>query len=211
MLNRTWPSFAKFIDGTPSVDAHSRGGEGSSGHYAFARAPGAMWHWRATVVPLVTLQALQLRALLHSLRGPSGTVSVPAPNRGVTVSTTVVTTPAAPFTDGTLYSDGTTFVELVTPPVAAGSEALPLASAAGAQVGDFMTVVTAAGSQVVRVAKIAGLSVTVRPRVRAAVSSGAAVQIGAVFLLMRLRASAPVIPLLNGRSVPFVVELEEVY
>jgi hypothetical protein len=188
MQNRTWPSFAKFVDGTPSIEAHSRGGEGISGHYAFARGTGAKWRWRFTVIPLATIQALQLRALLHSLRGPSGSVVMPMPSRTGTAIGTTTTASAA-----------------------SGAASLPLTSVAAVAVGDFMTVAAASGTQVVRATRIAGLTVDVRPRLRAAVASGAAVQIGAVTMLMRLKGQAPRIPLLNGHSSPFQVELEEVY
>lgn len=75
-----WPASAHIVDGTPIVNAHTRGAEGSGGHYAFERAPGARIDWSLSVAPMATADALAFRAFLHSLRG-ADTIRIPAPAR----------------------------------------------------------------------------------------------------------------------------------
>ncbi len=218
-MTSVWPSFAKITRGIPGIEAHHRGGAGVGGHYSHERAPGAAWRWTLAIAPMVTADALKFRAFLHGLRGANGAFEMPMPARDT--STGAVDGGAAVlsrYSEPTTYSDGTTYTDYV---VASGTTASAAAdahtitvsgfSAGVIQVGGFLTVVTATGTQLLRVVAVSGNDITFRPRLRAAVSSGAAVAYGRVTGMFRLTGNPPAVPLMPGRSGAFDIELEEVY
>jgi hypothetical protein len=219
MHNRPFPAFARIRAGEPDVEAHSRGGTGAGGHYAFGLGGGARLVWQAVIAPMCTADALEFRAFLHSLRGPSGSVAMVMPTR---LATTVGA--LADYTDGTDHTDGTVYDDNVTnaPGLVIGS--VTAAAPAGTKsvgtnagfapsltVGEFIAIATVAGLQVVRVTAVSALFVAFRPRLRAATVAGAVVHGGPVTGRFRLVGNPPVVPLQNLRSGELTLDLEEVY
>ena len=207
------PSVARFKSWALAVSAHSRGAAGVGGHFAFERGPGARVTGSIELTQLSTTHALKLRAWLHSMRGRSGTFYMPAPNRELVSNP--CSSPTAQFGDCTGFSDGTTFSDLwagytthaTDASAAAGAASISLASAGSAAVGDWLLV----GGQLVRIVSVSGGTIGIRPRLRSAVASGAAVYIGPVYALFRILEDAPIVPLVPGRSREFSIDIEEAY
>ena len=120
-------------------------------------------------------------------------------------------------TDCTIYSDGTTYRDehdpdtdasmTLTANVAADSSTLTVDDASLAQVGDYAM----AGGQLFRIVGISGNTLSVRPRVRSAISSGGAVTYGQVTATFRLATDAPLMAFILGRSTETQIEIEEAY
>ena len=219
MRNVYWPAAAKWTGSLPTIEAHSRGGYGTFGHYAYGIGGGARVTWSIDVVPMCTSDALKFRAFLHSLRGPAGSFLMRMPTPRLASADTLG---PLGYSDDTLHSDDTPFSDDVADWAAVEQVGTAnVAAAAGAtsltvieftaEVGAWMTVVTAAGTQLVRVVSEAGGAVGIRPALRAAVASGAAVTHGPVYAAFRLIGNAPAVPLILQRSQGFTIDCEEVY
>ncbi len=221
MRGQTWPAAAKIREWTVGIVAHSRGDTGAGGHYEFERAPGAKWAGSISVPPMAASDAVAFRAFLHSLRGRSGSFYFTVPSRfsGLGACPTrpggkAVFYDCTKFSDGTPFSDtytGTggsgTIAGTTTANVAAGAAVIPVNDPTGLQVGDIIVV----NSQLLRITGISGSDLTVRPRVRSAISSGATWVVGTVSALFRLASDAPVVPIVNGRSLELSLDIEEAY
>ena len=193
MRNATWLTAARIVERSLSIEAHSRGSEQPGGFPNAMRGGGARWLGSLTVAPLLSANAHKLRGMLHSLRGTSGTVLVPLDDNAA-VATTLASTAAA------------------------DAETLNVATVVGQLpvVGGFLFAGVAGGvGQLFRVVAIsvgATWTVTVRPRVRVSIASGAAVQIKGVTAPFRLRGPTPDVPItLGGRSLPVQIDIEEYY
>lgn len=121
---------------------------------------------------------------------------------------------AANYDDDTDFDDDTAYLDDLVE-IAAEADAATITvsgfSVGVIRVGGFMTVQTALGAQLVRVVSVAANTIGIRPRLRSAAASGAAVAYGRVIGRFRLTGNPPRIPLILGRSRPFDIELEEVY
>lgn len=210
MRSVSFPTFAKWRGGLPSVEAHSRGGAGLFGHEAYELAGGARVVWSFEVVSMKTSDALKFRAFLHSLRGSSGsfTIGLPPANRSFTVSA---------YSDDTLHSDDTPYADggaayygTTSASASSGANSMTVTGFTPTP-GEWMQVVTASGNQTVHVSGVSGSTVTFRPAIRAAVASGAAVVFGAPPITMRLIGATPVLSLVNGYSKPLTLDCEEFY
>ena len=193
MKLRTWPAAAKYSGPELAIVAHSRGGQGRGGHYAFVRGKGAAWAGRLGVVSLGLADAFAFRAFLHSLRGRSGSFYLNMPAES--------STPA---------------VGALSATASAGASTLAVTSAiwgsALCKAGAFLTVGdVSAGGQLLRIVEVSGSNLTVRPHLRAAQASGAAVVLGRCSGLFRLDQETPIVPLIVGRSLPVEVRIAEVY
>lgn len=187
MRNRSWPITAKYTGELPVIEAHSRGGQGSFGHYSFGIGGGARVVWTLNIVPMNTSDAVKFRAFLHSLRGSGGSFDITMPTiSGGALQTGTVAAAA---------SGATSLVVTGFTPVA----------------GAWMTVTTAGGSQLVRVTGVSGPTATIRPALRSAAAASAAVAQGPVTGTFRLIGNAPAIPLIVTRSKGFTLECEEAY
>jgi hypothetical protein len=209
-----WPAAARIVDGTPAVRAHSRGVVGRAGLAVFDRAPGARLEYDLTIAPMRSDDALAFRALLHSLRG-NGVVNVPAPTRPgfrsapLTASAargaeTLAVSTSAPFAAGDLVQLAT-----ATGAVTAHTDATLFTDATG-YTDDPPAV--GASIQTVRVVAAASNTLTIRPRLRASAPSGTFVVGHGVVVPMRLAPGrVPSVPLVNGRSMPVTLSLQEAY
>lgn len=215
MRDRTWPTAAKLQSWSLTITAHSRGGAGLGGHYRFERGPGARWQGSFTVVPMCTADALEFRAFLHSLRGRSGSFGIDVPSRadagtdpchGRTAGKTQYSD-CTDYTDGTSYTDLWILSDALAVAASAGDDTLELDSAAGLQAGDTIV----AGGQLFRIVSVSGDTLTVRPRVRADISDGAAVARRPINATFRILTDAPIVPLIPGRSRETALEIEEFY
>ena len=219
MRNQTWPAAAKIRDWSLGIVAHSRGDTGAGGHYEFERGPGAKWSGTISVPPMTTANALAFRAFLHSLRGRSGTFYLTMPSHAIAADTcTNRSSGLTRFTDCTRFSDGTQFSDAwtatafslsgtLTSSADAGATSVKLSKIGALAAGDTLLI----GGQLLRVISISGFDVTVRPRLRSAVTGGTAFSAGAVAGLFRLTTDAPIVPLVNGRSLDVTLEIEEAY
>lgn len=230
MRYREWPVAAKVSEWTTAIKAHTRGLAGLGGHYAFTRAPGASWSASVAVPAMRAADALRFRAFLHSLRGRSGSFwfSPPpvlptafgqtCPNVGsntvfddctvFTTTTGVERTFDDPFTGSVETVAGTTAAIAADGNTATltGFDTARLVVGAYALVGSDQYT-----AQLVRITEVAGAVITFAPRVRRAVASGETVNIGRVSALFRLAGQVPAVPLVNGRSEPMTIEIEEAY
>lgn len=220
MRLRTWPAESNLLARwTLAPSSHSRGHTGDTGHGSYERGPGARIVGTVDIPALCIADALKLRAFFHSLRGPYGTfyLLMPRTSGGTDANT------QAPYTDGTYFSDGTTYHDLVG---GSGLSGLNAATAADADtitmygaaphfvVGAWLVIGDVSGTgQLVQIVSVSGsTSCTVRPRLRSAQPSGANITYDTpVYGLFRLAGDVPIIPLINGRSLPFSVDIEEAY
>lgn len=232
MRLRTWPAVGKFSTWRFTVEAHSRGATGVSGHYSYERGPGARVTGQLNIVPMCSADAVAFRAFLHSLRGPSGSFFLRLPDTaahepgddcgypgGLTI-----------YDDCTDHTDSTGFTDVFSSSAPAYSVASTATLGAAAS-ADAATVTLAAPSytprliagnwlaigdltttgQLVQIVSVSGLDVTIRPRLRNAQAFGAAVTYGPVTGLFRLVGKTPKVPLIPGRSSGLSVEIEEAY
>lgn len=223
MRGLVFPRFAKITSGEPVIEAHSRGHKGDGGHYAFGVGGGARLVWNMTVAPMCTVDALKFRAFLHGLRGPGGTFALALP--GATLPDEWLNT----YTDGTYFTDGTRYrhaAPIDLPPADTTALIAEPANSNQLLVGDATlaagTWIAVLGTdvQIVRVWSAApgttrsattGNNIGVRPRIRAAVTAGTGIAVLQAYGYFRLRGNPPAVPLINGRSLPVVLDLEEVY
>lgn len=223
-----WPDGVKLtVDGLQIV-AHSVGGAGLGGHAAFKAGPGARWAGSVSVHALCPLTACALRAMFNGLRGKSGTFTMELPEAGVSIGSVCPSSNGlTQFSDCTTFSDGTRFSDsfkaganvsrLVsgTGTISVGSDALNVSSDVAAsglfRDGAYAYIGSPAGvGQLFRIVSVSGSSAVVRPKARAAFS-GQPLSVGAVRAPFRLAGETPRIPLTVTKSLPFSVELEEVY
>lgn len=228
MTVRDWPSVAKVSEWSARVLAHTRGGVGLSGDYAFARGSGASWVASLSVPAMCTRDGLRFRAFLHSLRGRAGVFRVDLP-ASVQPTATPQTCPgigaATVHTDCTTYSDGATYTDAHTGAAATAYGSLSASVAAGATSATVSGVPAgylAAGAlvvfgadpatmQLVRVTSVSGSTISFVPRLRAAYPAGTAISAGRVTAAFRLAGVAPPVPLVGGRSEAMTVDIEEAY
>jgi hypothetical protein len=192
MQNVAWPIAAKVSEWSLTIEAHSRGGEGRGGHYAYERGAGARWRGSLEVLPMATADACAFRAFLHSLRGKSGTFLWAIPAASAAIS-------------GTLTASASAGAETITVSSAV-SGAVQCGPGAFLVVGDLTTT-----GQLVRVTGKAGSVLTIRPRLRAAYASGAAVSVGRVRGRFRLDQETPAVPLTGHRSHAVELDIAEAY
>lgn len=191
----TWPSTAKLSDWRITIDAHSIGGAGRGGDYAFEKGAGARWVASVDVAPMVSNDAMTFRAFLHSLRGPTTAFAFALPGavRATSPATAVVDTSA----------------------VAAGATSMiigAISDAARVIAGEWVYVGTYPSGQLLQIVSVTGgTTLAFRPALRAGYSIGAAVTIGNVTAAFRLRGQTPRVPLIPGQSRTMKVELEEAY
>lgn len=194
MQNQTAPAALKITNWTPTLAAHTRGGPGDNATLGGRQAgAGTRWLLNIDVAPLRVADALAVRAWLHSLRGRAGTcvLTVPGDLAGAGDGTGTLTSGVA-IGDTTLTVTGATAGALIA--------------------GNLMHIATAtAGTgQLLRIVSVAGSTVTFRPALRAAYLATESLTFGAVAARWRV-VDTPAIPLRNGRSAGFSIELEEAY
>lgn len=208
MTAKTWPSYAKIVDFARGVAAHSRGFTPPAGFLQYKLGGGARWVWDFSVAPILTRDALRFRAFLHSLRGRSGAFEIqlrPASGR------------ACRYTDGTDFTDATTFDDAYTAVASsaaavagAGALVFPASALGMFAVGDVIK----AGGQLLRVVSVdesGSITVGVRPRLRQALASGAAVHVYSVTAEFKLATDPPAVSIIpGGRSSPISISAEEV-
>jgi hypothetical protein len=217
MQYRQIPEVVRRSAGAPTIEAHSRGNVGSGGHYNFATAGGARVTWSMQIVPMCNADALRVRAWLHSLRGPSGGAWLTMPTQRRPAGAVGYYSDDAPHSDGSGFadsaSDGSTVADRINGSAAAGATSLNLldGGAASFLVGDWMAVDTTTGRQIVRISGVSGVTVSFRPALRASALAFAAVRTGAIGAQFRLVGNPPAVPLINGRSREFTLDLEEAY
>lgn len=214
MREAYWPDFVKVADWQLTVVAHSRGGEGQSGHYNYARGPGARLIGSVSVVPMATADALEFRAFLHSLRGRGGTFLMRPPykpgNR------------RAIYTDGKKYDDGTVYTDTVVAEegalaadAAADAATINVGTLSGSTFmapGRFLRVgPLGSGGQLVRVVSLAGNIATIRPRLRNAYPTGTVICVGRPLAEFRINGEVPAVPLRFGRSLDMQIAIREAY
>ena len=227
MQNAPAPAALKWSTWTLALAGHTRGVAGIAGAGQLAAGQGSRWRLSLGIVPMAANDALATRAWLHSLRGRSGSAVIqllPKQLTGPVSSSRLII-----FTDGTPFSDGTGF-ETITSYNGGTSGVINSALAAGATSGVFnvndgaMPVVgdlayigsaIAGAGQLVRLTAVsaAGNLVTASflPALRAAYAAGEVVAAGTVFGRWRLAGEVPAVPLVNGRSLAFNIDLEEAY
>lgn len=189
----TWPTSAKIREWAISPEAHSVGAAGRGGHYSYERSAGAKWGGSVEVAPMVSNDALTFRAFLHSLNGHNYFgLKLPGAVYAASPATALVATATAA---------GDTSLVIGT-----------ISDAARVIAGEWVYVGTYPNGQLLKIVSVSGgTTLTVRPRIRAVHSIGAAVTIGNVTAAFRLRGQVPRVPLIPGQSRSFRVDIEEYY
>ena len=213
MRSLTWPAAARATEYQLSVTGHTRGAPNREGVATFSRGSAARIVGRVSTVALSIADGLAFRAFLHRVRGRAGSFYMAIPGTGYGIATTSVV-----YTDGTRYTDGTAYSDALEP--TKGLAMLSAAASAGAETVSLESVVgpalaagqwcalgdLAAGGQLVRIVGVSGSTITVRPRLRAALADGTAVRFGGVQGLFRFPAAPP--PLSFRNSVVSAAEFE---
>lgn len=229
MRLQTWPTSAKIVEREIGIEAHSRGVDQPGGASNHAIGTGARWVGGITVAAMVAATALSFRAFLHSLRGRSGSFMLPADSYlSATTSNPLTSTGGlAEYTDDYRFSDGTAYSDIFAPTfaplataAAVGATVLEVNKIAGVTLvaGQWLYVEDPTGAtQLFRATAFSTGSttwtITVRPRVRAALIAGSSVEFASITAPFRLASDdTPAVPIVaGGRSLPVQIEIEEAY
>jgi hypothetical protein len=201
MRLQAWPSAAKIVSQQFAIEAHSRGAVLPSGIEGFERAPGARFTGQISVAPLSLANAFAFRAFLHSLRGRGGSFLLPLG------SWLEATRTGGAAETSTLAAAGSAGSETLSITLSSG---VTLAAGRMIYVGNPAT--TGQLFRVIDATVGATIVVTVRPRVRITLASGATVRWANTTAPVRLTGSTPAVPITIGqRSMPVSLDIEEAY
>ena len=192
MVLPVWPDAAQVTTWNFQIKAHARGGPDGLGQKSFGVGSGARWVGSLSIAPMALADAFAVRAWFHALVGRSGAFLMPLPSPAAYAATSLY--------QGTLTATG----------------ALQGASfqwgEATAQVGHFGVIgPDDETGQLVQIVGVLAPVVDIRPRLRQSYAIGALFRGGKVRGRFRLAKGAPPIPIRDGRSSGFQVEIEEDY
>ena len=228
-LWRTFPLLPRWTDYAALIRAHVIMGPGDAAKAENLRGPGAYWTFEGAYTPTTMSEALTLRAFFHGLFGagrpfllrmPGATGTTP-PGSACALRTdgTAEHTDCTDFTDGTAYADSVaasvTATGATTAAAAADALSIVIDAAVPAPmlvVGNYMMLGDVhADGQLVQIVSVAGGTIGIRPRLRAPLAIGSAVECGPVSARFVLNGDPPEVPLVNGRGKAFNVSFREDY
>jgi hypothetical protein len=240
MQNVIAPDSLKSSQVSLSVLAHSIGGAGAGGDYAFKTGAGPYWQGKISVVSMNVDDACDVRGFIHSLRGGNGCFLMRVPSYHIE-------TPVEEFYlewggEGILWGGvniqwaftnvvipdpddvpaaipgGFTFQTTLSSSVDANNVCLTLSDAlfadlvAGIGPGVRLWIGNDLDSgQLVDVVAVEDGHIEFRPHLRSAYAAGTLVSVGAVYGRFRLMGDVPAVPMNGQHSLPFDITFCEYY